>query len=96
MQQASAPETRRRGPRVLITGVSGGIGGAAAEQLRARGARVIGLDLHGTDADTIPCDVRDEDDVQRAVATAIDRLGGLDVVINAAGIGTPKSATQAP
>jgi nucleoside-diphosphate-sugar epimerase len=31
--------------RVLITGASGGIGGAAVRELRARGAEVVGLDL---------------------------------------------------
>jgi NAD(P)-dependent dehydrogenase (short-subunit alcohol dehydrogenase family) len=32
-------------------------------------------------------DVRDEDDVARGVATAVEGLGGLDVLVNNAGIG---------
>jgi NAD(P)-dependent dehydrogenase (short-subunit alcohol dehydrogenase family) len=44
----------------------------------------------------IACDVRDDASVQRAVAEAIERLGGLDVLINNAGLGTPQSAGQAP
>ncbi len=82
--------------RVLITGAASGIGAAAAGELRSRGARVVGLDLVGDGADIIACDVRDQSAVDRAVAEAIERLGGLDVVINNAGIGTPQSAGLAP
>jgi NAD(P)-dependent dehydrogenase (short-subunit alcohol dehydrogenase family) len=69
--------------RVIVTGASGGIGGAATAALRARGARVIGLDLKENAAsDVLACDVRDQASVDRAVAEAIERLGGLDVLIN--------------
>ena len=81
--------------RVLITGARGGIGTAAAAELRARGARVVGLDLEAGD-DVIACDVRDEAAVERAVAEAVERLGGLDVLINNAGLGIPQSAGRAP
>src|SRR5215208_7226580 len=82
--------------RVLITGARGGIGGAAVAALRATGARVIGLDLEGDGADVLACDVRDQAAVDKAVAQAIERLGGLDVLVNNAGIGTPQSAGEAP
>jgi NAD(P)-dependent dehydrogenase (short-subunit alcohol dehydrogenase family) len=81
--------------RVLITGAAGGIGSAAAAELRAQGARVIGLDLEPGE-DVIACDVRDQASVDAAVAEAVRRLGGLDVLINNAGIGTPQSAGLAP
>ncbi len=81
--------------RVIVTGASGGIGSAACAALRARGARVAGLDLHA-DGDVIACDVRDQAAVDAAVAAAIGRLGGLDVLINNAGIGIPQSAGEAP
>jgi NAD(P)-dependent dehydrogenase (short-subunit alcohol dehydrogenase family) len=81
--------------RVLLTGAAGGIGSATAAELRARGAQVIGLDVRGGD-DVIECDVRDQASVDRAVAAAIERLGGLDVLINNAGIGTPQSAGEPP
>jgi NAD(P)-dependent dehydrogenase (short-subunit alcohol dehydrogenase family) len=83
--------------RVIVTGASGGIGGAATAALRARGARVIGLDLVADPAnDVLACDVRDQASVDGAVAEAIERLGGLDVLVNNAGIGIPQSAGLAP
>jgi len=83
--------------RVLVTGASGGIGGAATAALRSRGARVIGLDLAADPAnDVLACDVRDQAAVDGAVAEALARLGGLDVLVNNAGIGIPQSAGLAP
>jgi NAD(P)-dependent dehydrogenase (short-subunit alcohol dehydrogenase family) len=83
--------------RVLITGASGGIGHATVATLRSRGARVVGLDLEADEADgVLACDVRDQESVDAAVADAVERLGGLDVLINNAGVGDPQSAGQAP
>jgi NAD(P)-dependent dehydrogenase (short-subunit alcohol dehydrogenase family) len=81
--------------RVIITGAASGIGEATAEALRERGARVVGLDLNAGDG-LIACDVTDQSSVDTAVAAAIERLGGLDAVVNCAGIGLPQSATEAP
>src|SRR5690349_161667 len=75
--------------RVIITGAAGGIGSATVELLRRQGARVVGLDLP-------ECDVRSQSSVDAAVAAAIAELGGLDVLINNAGLGTPQSASTAP
>ena len=83
--------------RVLITGAASGIGEAAAEQMRDQGARVVGLDLEADPSrDIIACDVTDAGAVERAVAEAVERLGGLDVLVNNAGLGIPQSAGQAP
>jgi NAD(P)-dependent dehydrogenase (short-subunit alcohol dehydrogenase family) len=81
--------------RVLLTGAAGGIGEATAAELRRQGATVAGLDLH-EGPDVIACDVRDQAAVDRAVRQAIDELGGLDVLINNAGLGLPQSAGAAP
>jgi NAD(P)-dependent dehydrogenase (short-subunit alcohol dehydrogenase family) len=82
--------------RVLITGAASGIGAAAVETLRSRGAQVVGLDLNEGDG-VIACDVRDQASVDRAVAEALSQLGGgLDVLINNAGVGDPQSAGAPP
>jgi NAD(P)-dependent dehydrogenase (short-subunit alcohol dehydrogenase family) len=83
--------------RVIITGAASGIGAAAAEQLRDRGARVVGLDLRAdAGSDILECDVAAQASVDRAVAAAIEQLGGLDVLINNAGIGPTQSAGEPP
>jgi NAD(P)-dependent dehydrogenase (short-subunit alcohol dehydrogenase family) len=79
--------------RIVITGAAGGIGSATVALLRARGCAVVGLDLTGAD---LECDVRDQASVDAAVAQAVEQLGGLDVLINNAGLGTPQSAAGAP
>jgi NAD(P)-dependent dehydrogenase (short-subunit alcohol dehydrogenase family) len=85
---------------VIITGAAGaagGIGGAAAAELRRQGARIVGLDVHADGDDVIECDIRDQESVDHAVAAAIEQLGGgLDVLINNAGVGDPQSAGKPP
>lgn len=86
------------GRRVLITGAARGIGALTARRLHERGARVALLGLEPElltevasrdcgDAPWFACDVSDRAQVEEAVATAVERLGGLDVAIANAGIG---------
>jgi NAD(P)-dependent dehydrogenase (short-subunit alcohol dehydrogenase family) len=82
-------------PRVLVTGAGGAFGSAACTALRERGARVIGLDLRA-DEDVLECDITDAGAVPAVVDAAVDRLGGLDVLVNNAGIGGPASAGEPP
>ena len=83
------------GVRVVITGARGGIGAATTAALRARGAAVCGMDLRG-DGEVIAADVRDAEAMQAAVDEAAGRLGGIDVLVNNAGIGTAQDAGAAP
>lgn len=82
--------------RIVITGAASGIGAATMAELERRGARVIGLDLNADRDGLIACDVRDQASVDAAVGEAIATLGGLDVLINNAGLATPQSAGLAP
>jgi NAD(P)-dependent dehydrogenase (short-subunit alcohol dehydrogenase family) len=78
------------GLTALVTGGASGIGLATAELLSSRGARVAVLDR---DVTALPpplrgfeADVRDRASVVRAVDAAAAELGGLDVVVNNAGV----------
>lgn len=86
---------------VLITGGCAGIGRALAERMAQAGARVVIFDLdqnaidglvqhlvdhHNADALGLRCDVSDVAAVQQAVALVVERFGGIDVLINNAGI----------
>ena len=75
----------------VVTGGASGIGAATARLLLTRGAQVAVLDraTDGAPGDPLPvaCDVTDRAAVDAAVATVVDRLGGLDVLVNNAGVG---------
>ncbi|MFI6355148.1 SDR family NAD(P)-dependent oxidoreductase [Streptomyces sp. NPDC050743] len=79
------------GLKALVTGGASGIGRATADLLAARGARVAVLDRDPADADkpllAYRADVTDDASVRLAVERAAEDLGGLDVLVNNAGIG---------
>ena len=81
--------------RVIVTGAASGIGAGTVAALREQGARVVGLDV-AEGEDIVRCDVRDQAQVDAAVAEAVERLGGLDVLINNAGVGFAQSAGDRP
>jgi 3-oxoacyl-[acyl-carrier protein] reductase len=98
------------GTRVIVTGAASGMGRATAHLFADEGARVAVVDLdpervlavtdeiravHGPDAAIdVVCDVADHESLKALVATVVDRLGGIDVVINNAGISLINSAFQ--
>lgn len=79
----------------MLTGAAGEIGGAAAAGLRARGAHVLGIDAHPGDG-VLLADVTDAGQVREAMAEAARRMGGIDTLVNAAGIGVPQDAGDFP
>ena len=97
MSPSTAPALEYDGIRALVTGGASGIGAATVRELMARGARVAVLDLHPDGAPAgalaLTCDVSDSASVDQAVAEAAEQLGGLDVVINNAGIGAQGDVT---
>jgi NAD(P)-dependent dehydrogenase (short-subunit alcohol dehydrogenase family) len=91
---------RFEGRAALVTGAASGIGRATTLRLAREGARVAAADVRteplaglaaelggsGGSVLALACDVADETSVARAVASAVKRLGGLDVLCNIAGV----------
>jgi NAD(P)-dependent dehydrogenase (short-subunit alcohol dehydrogenase family) len=90
--------TELKGTRVVVTGATSGLGAAMAAALAEAGARVMvtGRELARAQAaaaklgaSAIPCalDVRDEHSAAACIARASDAWGGIDMLVNNAGIG---------
>jgi 3-oxoacyl-[acyl-carrier protein] reductase len=85
------------GKKALVTGATGGLGGAIARTLHGLGASVA---LSGTRVEalealaaefgertvTVPCNLSDKDSVEALVPAAEEKLGGLDILVNNAGV----------
>jgi NADP-dependent 3-hydroxy acid dehydrogenase YdfG len=101
-QDISNGLTSLRGAVAVITGASSGVGEAVAEALAQRGAHValaarredrlaalserLGESNDGEVA-PVACDVRQPEDVQRLIATTLDRWGKIDILVANAGFG---------
>ncbi|MEV0879750.1 SDR family oxidoreductase [Micromonospora echinofusca] len=88
-----------RDRRVLVTGASGTFGRHLCAALTAAGARVVGVDRQADTVDGVPvlgCDLTDPAAVAPTVAAAVARLGGLDLLVNNAGVGGPAPAELPP
>ncbi|SLN73760.1 4-formylbenzenesulfonate dehydrogenase TsaC1/TsaC2 [Falsiruegeria litorea R37] len=86
-----------QGKRALVTGAAGGIGAAIVNRLRAAGAQVAVADrmTDSVDADAhLPGDLLNESYADGLPAAAIEALGGLDIVINNAGVITRGPVTE--
>ena len=90
-----AVKGRLTGRRIVVTGAASGIGRAVARTCTAEGAQVALFDLDRAGADetlgggpgvTCTVDITDADAVTQAVAEAAGAMGGIDGVVNAAGI----------
>lgn len=79
------------GLTAIVTGGAAGIGAAVVARLLEGGANVAVLDRDVSGANpasfAVAADVSDDASVRSAVASVVDRFGGLDIVVNNAGIG---------
>src|SRR5213075_561777 len=96
-----------RARAVLVTGGSRGIGAAVARAFAAAGDRVavhygtsrgaadeVGASLAGDGHAVVGADLADPEAVRAMVAAAAEGLGGLDVLVNNAGVFTPHPITE--
>lgn len=71
--------------RSLVTGVASGIGASVADALRSRGDQVFGVDYQAG-GDWLQADLAVPAERERVIAAALAELGGIDVLVNVAGI----------
>ncbi len=90
---------------VFITGAARGIGKSFAEAFAKEGAKVVIADINiegatttaqeiGSNALAVKMDVTKQDSIDQSVNTAVDQLGGIDILINNAAIFTAAPITE--
>lgn len=97
----------KRDARVVVTGAGSGLGAALCDDLAARGARVVAADLDlasaqrtaarcGPGVHAVACDVADLAAVERLADEADRLLGGVDLVVNNAGVAVVGQVGEVP
>jgi 2-dehydro-3-deoxy-L-rhamnonate dehydrogenase (NAD+) len=76
---------RFKGKRAVVTGGLSGIGEAVMKRIEAEGGSAVAWDVNGG----IVTDISDFDSVQRAAEETVKRLGGIDILVNSAGVTGP-------
>lgn len=105
IHRRTAAPGRMSGKIVIVTGAAQGLGQGIAEEMHREGASVVIADLNGALAEkttrslgaravSMQVDVTDEASVARMVQGTVETFGGLDILINNAGIVRPGSLEQ--
>ncbi|MEM7142518.1 MAG: bifunctional aldolase/short-chain dehydrogenase [Actinomycetota bacterium] len=94
----AGPRPELAGTVAVVTGAASGIGRACADELKGRGAAVLALDIADAvtepDGDTwlgVVADVADPDAVDAALRLGVERFGGVDIAVVAAGVFGPST-----
>jgi 3-hydroxy acid dehydrogenase/malonic semialdehyde reductase len=86
------------GKTAVVTGASSGMGAAIARSFAGQGARVVGgarrVERIPTEAHPLPLDVTEPDSCAAFVEAAVAQLGGIDLLINAAGLALGRDAVE--
>ena len=96
---------RLKGKRTIVTGAASGIGKAIAKRFVEEGAKVLVLDVNpdaaeqtakelGSNATAMSVDVTNASQVEAAVKKANEEWGGIDVIVNNAGVGVAAKTAE--
>jgi NAD(P)-dependent dehydrogenase (short-subunit alcohol dehydrogenase family) len=84
-EDVEGEEMRFRGRRAVVTGGMSGIGEAVTKRLQSEGCKVCIWDVNGG----IKTDIADYGSVEAAVVETLEQIGGIDILVNCAGITGP-------
>src|SRR2546423_13470614 len=95
----SSDQKQQTRPVAIVTGGAGGIGEATARALQAAGYRVFGTyrrlpATRLTGVEYLACDVTGDESVKAAVGEVLSRTGGIDLLVNNAGVGLIAGAEE--
>lgn len=96
-EKSIIPGLEFEGLVAVITGGAGGIGSATAGYLYERGAKIAIIDLTESDDEnylSLVCDITKDEEVTAAIVEIIRKYGGIDILINNAGIGAIGNVTE--
>ena len=75
--------------RAVVTGGLSGIGEAVVKRIIAEGGKAVAWDMNANKMNGIKTDISDYASVEKAVAETVKQIGGIDILVNSAGITGP-------